>query len=564
MEKPHDRLYETNNTNPDFEEQIDAILNRGLSPENIDTYADQALEDLVELVEKATLLYSESPTIHHQEGLDNERAAFAYFGLDPEQIEGLLDHIVKLSSKILKLDDFIKNAASSSSIITPPDSRDVDLEAGSSSFKYNEQSPRLKTILLLLQEKFGIDIQDKAQLVLTKGNVEPKMMRRMPYNLLDIPVLNRIALVCDEKGNRTFILNRSKLFDANISVEEIIDYPKSDLNNFIAEDTERGVAIQESVKYVQRIADSLTALVHADTIDPIGKMVEPNVDKLLAPSERLRGRYTINEMKDRLGISYHYVQNIVKTLPVVDVIESVKNKPSLTYDASVMDTIVSHPMLIEKRGHPVPEGVKSMAMLALELDNKNISKYARKYHMPLGKFAFDDGKRSGFGIFSHDEAYIKYILQKAGGDLREIQPDETTLKQVAADFNISTTTLKKKIAEKIADSEEFGDIILRKSNRGAKIEVLTASQIDLLGLQLVERAPEGIVSALGMTKLLRPFDYMTVSATLKDMVDEGDLQQVGPFKFGANTSMGYRAQDAEQVQRRIIEKTPYLENRLQR
>jgi hypothetical protein len=70
---------------------------------------------------------------------------------------------------------------------------------------YNEKNlvPRLAYSLEVLLEK-GINLKSCRFL---KGAVRSKMMRSTPYYCILIPYLNKTILVCDERRNRTFVLD---------------------------------------------------------------------------------------------------------------------------------------------------------------------------------------------------------------------------------------------------------------------------------------------------------------------------------------------------------------------
>jgi hypothetical protein len=50
MNEPKPRSHEINTEKDNFQAEIDTILNRGVTPENVDTYADDALENLVDII----------------------------------------------------------------------------------------------------------------------------------------------------------------------------------------------------------------------------------------------------------------------------------------------------------------------------------------------------------------------------------------------------------------------------------------------------------------------------------------------------------------------------------
>lgn len=284
MNEPTQKSFETNTKNPDFQKQIDAITDRSLSPENIDSYADEALEDLVEVVRNVTAAYAHEPTIVHETGADQEHAAFSYFGMNADQIEATLDHVADLSEEIAALDDFIKTHANNgSNVVTPPSAMERAVIAGSGLFEEKAQIPRLKTVLLLLKHQFGIDLEDEAQICIIPGKVTSDMMRQTPYNLIDLPVLDRMIDVCDEKENKTFVFDRVRILALSLDADLVAQMSKKELDSLIAEDPTigRGVVYHETT-YVDRINDLLNDGLSRK--DDVAVLTKYKMDRLLKPS----------------------------------------------------------------------------------------------------------------------------------------------------------------------------------------------------------------------------------------------------------------------------------------
>src|SRR5680860_653450 len=76
---------------PNFKTTLSQIQSRPLIPENIDSYAEDALKDLITLTSSAVTEYKNQQTSDLRTGNEAEDAAFAYFGLN--NIEEILNHI---------------------------------------------------------------------------------------------------------------------------------------------------------------------------------------------------------------------------------------------------------------------------------------------------------------------------------------------------------------------------------------------------------------------------------------------------------------------------------------
>lgn len=282
MKEPIDRSHETNTTTTEFQKQIGAITGRELTPENINTYASEALEDLVVIVSDVTSSYDMQPTII-QNGVEHERAAFRYNGLDPNYIETMLSHIADTAEDIERIGMLARELiVYGETVIMPPDSSTAKLAAGDGSFEQKKLIPRLQTIMLILEKNFGIDLKDQEQFRLIPGTVTKDMVRKTPYNVLDIPALNRIVDVCDEEGNRSFVFDRTKLKECDIDADRLKAMTKDELKELLEThgDVGRDFVYDENM-FVKQITQFL------NNIDSSNRQPEEGVnyaDRLLFPA----------------------------------------------------------------------------------------------------------------------------------------------------------------------------------------------------------------------------------------------------------------------------------------
>lgn len=139
MKEPTHRSHETNTTTPDFQKQIDAITDRALTPEDIEGYADRALNDLIAVVESVTDTYGDlpQPLVLTQSG--QEAAMMRYAGLDSDVIESTLDHIANISQTINQLDGIVKRLTENPiSEHVPPSTSNPRIEPGNGAFEKND------------------------------------------------------------------------------------------------------------------------------------------------------------------------------------------------------------------------------------------------------------------------------------------------------------------------------------------------------------------------------------------------------------------------------------------
>ena len=307
MKAPQVRSHEINTENTDFQAQIDAITNRALTPENIAAYAGEALTDLVSVVENAVTSYDTQPTLAAN-GIERERAALYYYGLDPSSIEETLDHIADVAGDIIRMGDLVARlTADGIHVITPPDSSDTRITPGNSSFEVKGIVPRIQTILLILEKSFGVDLEDEHQLKFIPGTITDNMMRRVPYHVLDIPKLNRVINACDEEGNRTFVFDRNILLERGITADVLKDMTKEQIKGLLKEEA----TIGHDLIYTHLFVENMVSLLHEIPERLQSDIVtDKDAAKFLKVSESAPDDYlTRAQIAEMLGIEIQAVHN---------------------------------------------------------------------------------------------------------------------------------------------------------------------------------------------------------------------------------------------------------------
>ena len=89
----------------DFASSVEEIINQPLTVENVDTYAEDALDKLIQLVDEMVQAYKHQLTIWLDSSAESENAAFAYYGV--EEIGELLDHIAAKAEQLIAIDTAI-------------------------------------------------------------------------------------------------------------------------------------------------------------------------------------------------------------------------------------------------------------------------------------------------------------------------------------------------------------------------------------------------------------------------------------------------------------------------
>lgn len=250
---------EQNKQTSEFRARLEDITSRQLDAQTVDTYADSAFNDLVALIGDATKWADLEDS--DLSGQEKERRALSNLDVDPNVIEATLDHIIDVSDATHRLDRLITDKMNKTAgiVFVPPQSEATQpITLGDGSFeKPKENIPKLKTLLLLLQKGFDLNIEDPEQVNWYPGDVSPEMIREAPYWVIEVPSLSRMALVCDERGNATYVFDTAVCHGYGMDSSDLVEATKSELNKFIEEDPAIGVRLNYSRKYAERLGQAL-------------------------------------------------------------------------------------------------------------------------------------------------------------------------------------------------------------------------------------------------------------------------------------------------------------------
>ncbi len=299
-------------TDPNFQAQIDDITARALTPENIDTYADDALNALIGVVSAAREQYRTSPTKSYGTSAGEERAALAYFRLDEGSIEITLDHIAEQAETIRSLDGIIERiTVRIGRIITPPDSKRPLITPGSKPLGPRQQVPRLKTLLFVANKAFGVDLEDQEQCEIIEGEVDSDMIREASYRLVLFPTINRAVLVCDEEHNATFVFDRGLLAGAQIDDEHLMSMTKDEMRDFLETHPTAGYRLKYTNHYTENISSLLSAIPPPRAPIPVD---EDGARFLWARNRTPRGLFSLRDMAREFGSTYDMAEVAVVAL----------------------------------------------------------------------------------------------------------------------------------------------------------------------------------------------------------------------------------------------------------
>jgi hypothetical protein len=238
-----------------FKQRLDAIIYKGLTVENIETFADEALNELVYLNKDILEKYRENlpfgPQLNEQRQEDD-----AYGQLELPNIQEILVKIIEARSRIEKIkEQLIKNRQFSDKIITPPQEEFEITPGNGEGLKQLELFPRLLTLVYILETDFEIN-QNNIQI--TEGKVTDQMMRKEPYFRVEIPELNRAVYICNEEGNASYVFDTERLKSLRIPLNDLDIDDKGDKNSLIAMHPGTGARIIQTKKWRRNISKLLS------------------------------------------------------------------------------------------------------------------------------------------------------------------------------------------------------------------------------------------------------------------------------------------------------------------
>ena len=116
-----------------FKQKLDAILYKQLTIENIETFADQALNETIALTGEILKEYKKNPAFKRQLNLDTKQEEDeAYRALELPDINEILQSIISKKEQIASLKSYIQNNTENvDTVITPPqENKVIDIVAG--------------------------------------------------------------------------------------------------------------------------------------------------------------------------------------------------------------------------------------------------------------------------------------------------------------------------------------------------------------------------------------------------------------------------------------------------
>ena len=535
-----------------FTELYNHILDTKLTPDNIDDYADKALEDLIDLINQASRQYEHNPTIPtDMNKREHEEHILAQFGLI--NIEQTLDHIANISEDLRDIDNIINDLEAKSTerrdIILPPDERSVNISPSNGSFREKNSVSRLKTTLFAIQQEFGYDLRDANNVQLNRGVVTDDMMRNESYTQITLPEQNRTIFVCDEEGNATFIFDTTKTLDqTGFSSNELTNCTKQELAEFIYEHPDIGRRIVYSKNFVDKMVGTLTEDIPINNNEPTiaknKKYLQPTKKPDTErgnPEKAPEGYLTLRALADEIGVDRTTLLKIVDQIEDLGEVEQYRSRNGVTFFYSPEQQDKIRRAVPEK----APEGYLTLQALADEIGvyRTTLRKVIDQIE-DLGKVEkYRSSGGSGITSFYSPEQQDK---------IRQAVPEKApegylTLRALADEIGTARETLLK-IVDQI---EDLGEVKQYRSRSGVTF-FYSPEQQDKIRRAVPEKAPEGYLTHAALANELD-----VGWNALRRIVDQiEDLGEVKEYISNGGITLCYSPDQQDKIRRAVPEKAP--------
>lgn len=263
-----------------FSNKLRDILYRKLTVENIETFADESLDNVIDLTSNIYEYYKNSGKLEFHSELeirDQEDDAYNQLGLP--KISEILSRIEEKKNEIDKIKDKIKKEYIDT-VITPPQKNENGIFPGDGkSFEKKKLLPRLLTLMYILENDLEIELES---VKITEGHVHDNMIRKTPYIRVEIDNLKRVVYICDEEGNASYVFDTEKLREKKITTKELDIDDKVDKNSLIYHYPGIGVRIIQTKNWRERVRASLEdeIIAEGDDKNPLGEVEEFENEKV--------------------------------------------------------------------------------------------------------------------------------------------------------------------------------------------------------------------------------------------------------------------------------------------
>jgi len=530
------------------------IQSKPLNPDAIDTYAEGALSDLIDLSASVTERYKEVDRSVNESGRELEDKAFEYFDLG--NLGEVLNYIVSKDAEIKLIGKIIDSAQVTGQIIVPPDDIDPPSGNGNGEFKKKSVISRTKTLLFILSNDFDVALEDPEQFSIKTGVLSDNMMRGLSYFLINVPKLDRTVLCCDEEGNVTYVFNNKALEDHGIKPDDLATLTKSAINDLLTSDPNLGRRVVYSSRFVSGMINLMTSLESdKDTADLSGFYLYPKAPEGVLSATGLAKSLGISELSVLSEIS-----NMGDLLGEVQSYRIFSNlRPGYTFEQQeiIRDRLKAKGVLSEQ----APEEVLSVSGLAekLGVSPQTIAESIKRLGSIIGEtevYKFTSRRTTGYS--QEQQELIRQELESSGKLVQQATEDILSAVDVSKNLGIQHAAVMKAIAE-LGESlgnkkkYKFGSAI----TRGFSIE-----QQELIrqhvqqGRSAREHSLDGISSAYGLAQ-----KYGLYFETVLNAIDriKPSLGEVKTYRFGPRFTEGYSQEQQDAIERELTRNGNFAE-----
>ena len=268
VEAPTPRIEKDPSTQ--FAERLDTILFKKVSVENIGTFADEALGELVALNESVVAKYqAEYPESDAYVGVELEDQAYRAYSL--ENLNAILTRVSEMQENIGRITLNVSESLNEiDTVITPPDPSGPALGGdGSGTYEKPQMLDRLVTLTYILERDFDLNNDDVRY---TKGTTNGNMLRTEPYVRVEIDSLKRIVYVCDEEGNASYVFDTVVLEQLGITPPELDVMSKNQRNALLRVQPEAGARIIQSPQWREVMSQALSSQFSRESVPEVSNV----------------------------------------------------------------------------------------------------------------------------------------------------------------------------------------------------------------------------------------------------------------------------------------------------
>lgn len=406
-----------------------------------------------------------------------------------------------------------------SDVFVPPDLGQLRQGDGNGHFVKPAILPRID-LALDVMKKMGIDY-NSCQFM--EGVNTPEMMRGLSYRMIVIPNFDKTVLICDEEGNRTFVI-----FDAQ-NYQNYFNLQKSQLQNFVENGQAMDFIWTNPVTWKEKLEEVLR--MNAPLNSPRGgagskKPSTPN-SVPTAPS----GWQVLSNAAKTAGIAISRFKKMIvahiTTHP--DWLKSFtdkRNRVSDHYDPELIELVKK-----EVEDQKAPEGWMTESALAIEL--KLHSNTLKGLIEPFRKTHPDEFHEYADGIGKLREQYspmlVSQIRKLSTEKFKPVPIGWITIRSFISSLDVTERVARELIeSHKVTHPEWFGEYKLEGRGGWADFVAPELVQTVKKTCESNESCPEGW---LKMTELAS--DYRVALSTIASIIDplrEKYIGHIGHFQ----------------------------------